>query len=341
MTSENTARRSRGWKALAKIIVGASVLLAPVFFIVMYLTVTHLVRPSFSGWAWTVPVGTEGCFVILYLLDILLEWADKPMGWLRFMPYPFATASLWLNVYAAHGNLPGMVGHGVITVAFFLPLIAGEAAVRSLARTDKQIAVKQAMSDARRYALDLVRATKGPFWRFRIPTLLKRQLLRTRFPDGVRAAVAECAVSGGWQKEVRDWVLGPDGLNITEQARADSERARDAIRSAPETAPEAAPEIALEAAPEAPPQVVSQPVSKTARPATPSGPRKPSASAVKRMTGEDLAPYVGVLLEDDPKLTPSDLMKTLKIGRIKADEALRAAREQSRGAAVIAIGARS
>jgi Homeodomain-like domain len=160
-----------------------------------------------------VPVATEASFVILFLLDVLLEWKGKPMGWLRWAPYPFAAASLWLNVYAAHGDTPGMVGHGVVTVAFFLPLLAAKAAVRRLSASDQDVRAAAERSAARRYAMDLARAQKGILWRWRVPSLLRTQIVRGRFPAAVICAVADGAQSGGaakWEAVVERFVT--DGL---------------------------------------------------------------------------------------------------------------------------------
>jgi hypothetical protein len=201
--------RPRRWRGLRTAIVILAALLAPVFFADMFITVVTLVRPSFGWWAWTVPAATEGSFVVLYLLDLLLQWAGKPMGWLRFAPYPFAAASLLLNVYAARGNLPASVGHAVVTIAFFLPLLAGEAAVRSLSASADDIAWRAEHAAARRYAMDLVRDQKGILWRWRIPSLLRTRIVRGRFPATVATAVRDGAQFGGaakWELAVEQMV---------------------------------------------------------------------------------------------------------------------------------------
>jgi hypothetical protein len=309
------SRLSPGQRNLAVTVVLLGVALMPMAFAEMLRTVVILLAPlGFGGWAWTVPVGTEVGFIGLYLIDVLMEWKHRPVRALRAGPYAFAAASLWLNVAAAP-SVPAMVGHAVLPMLFFGYLLAGKAAVKRLTVSDAEHATAAAMADARRYALDLVRAMRGPFWRFRVPSLLRRQILSSRFPDEARSAVEIRVTSGGWQKDIRAWVLGPDGLNIQTQAKADSERAREAIRTAPWPAPEPSP------------GAIPQDIPRTSRSTTPGAPRKPSPSAVKKMTGSDLAPYVGTLLETTPGLTPSDVMRTLKVGRAKADEALRLARK--------------
>ena len=238
--------RPKGWKVLRRSLIAGALVLSPAFFIVMFRTVTALVRPSFGVWAWTVPVATEGCFLLLYGLDILLEWARKPKGWLRFTPYPFAAASLVLNVWADKDSLGGMLGHAIVTVAFFLPVIAAESAVRDLAVTDAEMRMRGAVADARQYAIDLCRSRRGRLWRWRIPVLLRTQILTGRLPDEVRDAITEMLGNGrtsGWQAPVRTWVLGPDGLNLSVQAETDSRRAaQDIARTAPQAQAEPSPE---------------------------------------------------------------------------------------------------
>ena len=217
-------------RALDRIIISGAVILAPVFFVVLYLTVTALVRPSFGFWAWTVPVATEGCFVLLYLLDIRLALAGKPMGWLRLTPYPFAGASLFLNVYASRGSIPGMVGHAAVTVAFFLPLIVAEAAVRRMAVSEEDAALAREMADARRYALDLVRDRKGVLWRLRVPSLLRVQILRARPPAAVSEAVSDGARFGGaakWEGPVETGVIR--GLTRGDKVAAEVKREKRVI----------------------------------------------------------------------------------------------------------------
>ena len=55
-------------------------------------------------------------------------------------------------------------------------------------------------------------------------------------------------------------------------------------------------------------------------------PRKPTRPQAKKMTGADLAPYVGTLLDADPELTQTAVMDDLHVGIGKAREALRLAK---------------
>ena len=224
----------RRWLALRATIIVLAAALVPVFFADMFVTVTRLLRPSFGALAWTVPAATEGSFAVLFLLGLLLLAEGKPMGWLQWTPYPFAAAALLLNVYASRGDLPAMVGHAVVTVAFFLPLIAGEAAVRSLSRSADDIAVAVEFAAARRYAIDLVRGRKGVFWRVRVPSLLRTRIVAGRFPAHAAAAVRDGASYGGaakWESAVE--LMVTDALTQGVRMAVTVERRRAQI-----TAPE-------------------------------------------------------------------------------------------------------
>jgi hypothetical protein len=65
--------------------------------------------------------------------------------------------------------------------------------------------------------------------------------------------------------------------------------------------------------------------------------RKPSRAQAKKMTGTELAPYVGTLLDKDPGLTQSFVMDDLHVGIGKARDALRIARHAQ---VVVPLGAR-
>jgi hypothetical protein len=322
--------RPAGWIRLRRSLIIGAVILAPVFFAVMFVSVTDFVRPSFQGLAWSVPVATEGCFALLYGLDLLLLWAGKPMGWLRITPYPFAAISLWLNVASANGYVPGMVGHGAVTAAFFLPVIAFEAAVRRLAVTDTDTA----MADARTYAVDLCRSERGIFWRYRVPSLLRRQILSGRLPDEVRSDVSlkvSVGRTSGWESVVREWVMRE--LHITEQAQAASRKAvRDIARTEAETT--------LPAAVEPPSPAAAEPASDTPAETQPETGPKPlprlTAKRSRTMTPDALAPWVSALLDDDPAVSLNRVIAELHVGRDKASEALRLAK---RNRTVVAIGA--
>jgi hypothetical protein len=315
-----------------------------VFFADMFLTVTHLLHPSFGGWAWTVPAATEGSFTVLYLLDLLLQAKGKPMGWLRFAPYPFAAASLFLNVYAAGGSLPGITGHAVVTVAFFLPLLAGEATVRSLSVSDETMCLAGEIADARRYALDLIRDREGIWWRFKVPSLLKRQILRSRPPAIVAAAVADGARFGGaskWESLVEEWVTA--GLTQHARIAAKVERKKRAIER------EARPEPVQEARPAAiaaPAPVMPEPVPEPRPQARPKRAAKPAlrlpASKSRSMSPEQLAAHVRAMKDEYGSVSINRVKTDLSLGTDKAKLAHQIAcpPASGSGAEVVQMGAR-
>ena len=236
---------------LAAFIAILAAALTPVFFAVMYVAVTHLLAATFGSWSWTVPVATEISFTLLFLLWVLLEWRDRAPGWLRFAPYPFAVASLWLNVESARGNLPGMVGHGVVTVAFFLPLLALKGAVTRLTVSDEERKRAVATADAIAHARDILRAA-DPWWRFRAPVLLRRQIRSRRLPAAVMEAIGQGVMFGGagkWEPAVEAWITR--SLVLPEGVSAQLAAARQAVTQVVPQAPQAAPESPVQAAPEA------------------------------------------------------------------------------------------
>ena len=195
-----------GQRWLAAVIAAIAVADTPLFFIVMFSTVNGLLGSSFDGWAWTVPVATEASFTLLYLLELLLEWLARPRRVLRAAPYLFAAASLALNVLGAHGQVPAVVGHAAVTLAFFVPLLVIKAAIRALLVPAEIQARGQALSDARAYAHDILRSALGLFWRWRAPVLLRRQLRSGRLPAAVMTAVESCDAAR-WERSVETWIM--------------------------------------------------------------------------------------------------------------------------------------
>lgn len=171
-------------------------------------------------------------------------------------------------------------------------------------------AVMAAREDARQRAQDRIRAAAEATPPRQAPGSLLRAVRSGRLPASVTEAIGDLGY--GWvsssEAAVDAWV--DDGLLLPERVSESLEGRRQVMTQA---APEITPRPAA--------RVVLQDIPRT----SPSGPRKPSPSAVKRMSGADLAPYVGTLLETTPGLTASDVMKTLKVGRVKADEALKTA----------------
>lgn len=314
------SRLTRGQRMLAAFIAILAAALTPVFFTVMFVAVTHLLADSFGGWSWTVPVATEISFTVLFLLWVLLVWRDRAPGWLRFAPYPFAIASLWLNVDAARGNLPGMVGHGVVTIAFFIPLLALKAAVSRLTVSDDERKRATAVADVIAHAKDILRAA-DPLWRFRAPVLLRRQIRSRRLPATVMEAIGQGVMFGGaskWEPAVEAWITRslvlPEGVQA-QLAAARQAAAQVTPQAAPESPVQAAPEAAREHDPgqsqvsiQAPPQVTPQ-----AAPPVKSR-RKPQATP-GRISDDDLRKQVKAVFDDDPSISLNDAARKLRRGR--------------------------
>ena len=298
------SRLTGGQRMLAGFIAILAIALTPVFFTVMYLAVTHLLAGSFGMWSWTVPIATEISFTLLFLLWVLLVWRDRAPGWLRFAPYPFAAASLWLNVESAHGNLPGMVGHGVVTIAFFIPLLALKAAVSRLTVSDEERKRATATGDAIDHAKDILRAA-DPWWRFRAPVLLRRQLRTRRLPAAVTKAIGEGVMFGDasrWERAVELWITRsltlPEGV-AAQLAAARAEASQVTLPATPEVTP-------------APPvQVAPEPVSGQASgqpevtvQATPQvRPRRKNAARPPRISDTDLKKQIQVKFKADPSVS--------------------------------------
>jgi len=313
------------WLAIA--IAALALLVSPLFFAVMFATVNHLLAPSFGWLAWTVPVATEMSFVILYLLELLLEWLDRAPGWLRAAPYPFAVASLALNVYAAHGSVPGMIGHAVVTVAFFLPLIALKAAVHRFTASDEDRRRATATADAIAHARDILRAADR-WWRLRAPLMLRRQLRTRRLPAAVMVAINQGAAR--WEPAVEAWITRslvlPEGVSAQLAAAR-----REVIESASQSVPEATPEPV----PAAIPQTASQARPKPSVKPAPKVALKLTAAKSRSMSPEQVAEHVSAMFEEYGDVSLNRVKTDLSVGTDKAKAALEIAKREMRNGTVV------
>lgn len=327
------SRLTKGQRWLAYAIAGLALAVTPLFFVVMFITVNDLLGPFFDGWAWTVPVATELSFTILFLLGVLLAWADRAPGWLWLAPFPFAAASLWLNVYGAHGSVPGMVGHGVVTIAFFVPLLALKAAIHRFTVTEEERRLAVAVADAIAHARDILRAALGPFWRLRVPVLLRRQLRSRRLPAAVTEEIRQGVMFGGasrWEPAVESWITS--SLALPEAVSAQLRAARDAasqgaVRSVPEHAPETIPDTPA-ALPETRPEASLKPSPRQAPERAPRAALKLAPGKARSMSPEQLADHVEVMLEEYGNAGVPRIKKDLHVGGEKAQQALDIARRR-------------
>jgi hypothetical protein len=209
-----------------------------------------------------VPVSTEIGYVVVYLADVYLEIREKPVRWLRYVTLPFIGASLWLNVYAAHGRVPAMVGHGVVTLTFFGTLAIAKMCARRLIRARAPHAdriprarwvlspwrtagmkrrmvlhhvtsypVACAREEARLAAVSLMPAVWGQGWKRDAPPLLRHHLKSGTLPADL--ALACSAASPGYVPATgelaEEWVTSAKAT--VAKARAKARQAdRDADR---------------------------------------------------------------------------------------------------------------
>jgi hypothetical protein len=328
---------------LAVLAAAFAVAITPLFFASLFVTVWDLLRSSgYGSWPWIVPLATEGCFVVLFLLDVVTVLRRKPRGRLRFAPYLFAAGSLVLNFLAGHGHPAAITGHVMVTLAFFVTVIEGEEAIRKLAVADKEARIAEMMADARRYAIDVVRDRRGRLWRWRVPALLRRDITTGRLADEVRTAV-EMAVSvgrsAGWRAPVLEWVTRE--LHLSDEAEAADERARAAIAV---TSRVDSP-VAAGAVPAEPPRadvLVATPAA-TVKPAAPASAR-PNRLVPSKASDDELAEVVLPLFEGGAEVTRYKVVKAIRgaaggkagIGDERADRVMELARRKR----VVPIGER-
>lgn len=320
------------------------IVLTPLSFLVMFLTVNRLLGPYMDGWAWVVPVGTEAGFTGLFLADILLESKRRPARLLRLAPYAFAAASLWLNAAAADGDVTGMVGHSVLPLTFFGYLLAAKVLVKRLSVSDRDRKRETAVADAVAHARDILRAADR-WWRLRAPVMLRRQLRSRRLPAAVLEAIEGGLDEGGasrWEPAVETWITRslalPEGVSA-QLAAARAEALQSAIRSDPESAPVVTPEtipvVAAEVTPVATPEVL------------PKVPARPRRIVPAKASDDTLADLILEHSEDPAELNPYRVNKILKaqcgdkgVGEARAAKLADLAQRRSREHRVIAIGER-
>jgi hypothetical protein len=315
-----THARSENWTLTQALLGSACCVLgigiAVLGFIDIYLTVTHLLHPLWGAWSWTVILLGEGSFTGSYLGWLLLDLRDRPPARVRaFLACylsSFAAGSLLLNLYAGQGTVPGVVSHAIVVVAFFGYLIFVKVLVRRLSADPDARALETGLADARQHAIDLVHDRKGVLWRYRVPSLLRRQILTGRLPDEVRREVTlkvGAGATGGWEATVRAWVLRE--LNLPALAeRADAEAVADITRSAPASEPETASQARPAARGEARP-----------------GPAlRLAASRSRSMSASDLEPHVSAMLEAYGTVSQARVKRDLHVSTEKAAEALRLAK---------------
>lgn len=337
----NHARK--GWTfwetvlAAAFAVLGAAI--AVFAFIVIFLTVTHLVSPWFAGWSWVVLAVTEGAFTGSYLGWLLLDLRDKPPRKIRVILAcylsAFAAGSLSLNIYAARDSFPDAVAHALTVAAFFGYLVLGKVIVARLSVTAAERKLAEETADAIAHARDILRGELGAWWRFRAPVLLRRQLRSGRLPAKVLEAVGNGARFGGatvWEPVVEAWIASAVTL---------PERTAEALRAARGTVSAAVPGTARGGIPEHAPEASSGvPAPRPrARPARASRPAlRLTAARSRGMSPDTLAGHVEAMLGEYGSVSLNRVKTDLSIGTEKAKAALEIARRNR--ARVVPIGER-
>ncbi|GII56053.1 hypothetical protein Pth03_44420 [Planotetraspora thailandica] len=83
-----------------------------------FTTLRHLAEPWFGAHAWIVPLGIDVGILALLAWDLLMEFADLPWPVLRWIAWAFITATVVLNVAAAHGDPIAGLMHAAMPVLF-------------------------------------------------------------------------------------------------------------------------------------------------------------------------------------------------------------------------------
>lgn len=81
-------------------------------------TIRDLAHPWFGAAAWIIPVGIDIGILALLAWDLLTEYIGFPWPVLRWTAWAFITATVYLNIAAAHGNPSAAVMHAAMPVLF-------------------------------------------------------------------------------------------------------------------------------------------------------------------------------------------------------------------------------
>ncbi len=254
LTAIASANRPRPWAKGHKLLAAALGLLgtgiAVPAFLVIYKTVTHLMRPYMGDWSWVVPVSGEIAFTFLFLNGVLLALRRAPAGGLRaVLMAAILAGSTFLVTWASRGSVPDAVGHIVVVDGFYGVMLAGKSTLMLLSggkvRADRisggewvahpwrsaalwrwmrswdEPSRKSAHDRYMRllYARAITqsdrRVGRVPFvWRWRLPTTLRYELATGLLP--------ETGGEGDWKAVLRDHVKTELDLLPERPARADA-----------------------------------------------------------------------------------------------------------------------
>jgi Protein of unknown function (DUF2637) len=307
------SRLTAGQRALSAVAAVLMLGLAALAFRGMFSAVRDEQVPFFGRLAWIVPIGIDCGIVILILVGILLEWLAMPMPALRIVAGFFMGLTMWLNAIAAHGAVPGVLGHLALPVLF----IASVEAIRHAVRRRTGLAAGTV-----REGVPFARWALAP-----VPTfLLWRRMVLWQETSYLRAlereqkrrraiAVLRARHGGAWKAEADHGVVWQLVHGI------DVEGAANLVPAARETVPG--------------PVLKPRPA---ARRESGSGPAlKLAASKSRSMTPGELEPHVAAMLGEYGTVSQARVKRDLHVSTEKAAEALRLAK---RNRTVVQIGAR-
>ncbi|WP_433496810.1 DUF2637 domain-containing protein [Sphaerimonospora sp. CA-214678] len=83
-----------------------------------FATLHSLAEPWFGSYGWIVPIGIDVGILALLAWDLLMEFADLPWPVLRWVAWAFITATVVLNIAAAHGDAVAGLMHAAMPVLF-------------------------------------------------------------------------------------------------------------------------------------------------------------------------------------------------------------------------------
>jgi hypothetical protein len=183
-----------------------------------------------------------------------------------------------------------------------------------------------ALEDARLHARDLIRAASEADPHLAVPAALRRSVRSGRLPASVAAAVDSGLGYGGaaqWEPEVAAWVTSR--LTLPDRLAASLRDERQAISAPlPGAAPAPLPEPAV---------IPAVPPSRKAA-------RHPSRPAPRRMTDDELMPYVRALLDEDRAASIESVIKATGTGRPRARKLLERGRRELEASGLPSIGDR-
>ena len=324
------------------------------------------------GWhyPWHLPAELDlGC-VAFVLLDQLAVTVHRRSRWLHAAAWAFAGASVWANAAVSDGSATWRVIYaaapaawvlGVEAIRFFLRAAQQPEAPadvlpwrRWLAAPKSTFRIRQRMlalnityqhalwvRQAVMLAADLVNTDPG--WQ-NAPALLRAQIRAWEVPAAVHAVIRDAAEAGSvpdFEAAVSGWITA--ALTAAERHSQSLARARFEATAGP--AGEATSGTPSETAPEAPSSGPAGTAPKPAREARPKAApaaaadysRAPSKTAVRKMTGADLAPYVRCWVENGGTPTIAAVHRRFHVGDAKAREALQAAGLRDGDASAVVI----